>query len=41
MQEYESKWHPMMYFSQKMSPAEQNYGIRNKKLLAIVILFKE
>ena len=40
MQEYENKWHPVAYFSRKMSPAKQNYGIRNKELLAIVVLFK-
>ena len=41
MQEYENKWYLVVYFSQKMSLAEQNYGIKNKKLLTIVISFKE
>ena len=41
MQKYKNKWHPMAYFSQKMSSAEQNYKIKNKKLLAIVTSFKE
>ena len=40
-QKYKNKWHSMMYFSQKMFPAEQNYKIKNKKLLTIVISFKK
>ena len=40
-QEYEGKWHPVAYFSRKMSPAEQNYGIGDKELLAIVASLKE
>ena len=36
MQEYNGKWHPIAYHSQKMSPAEQNYNIHDKELLAIV-----
>ncbi len=33
--------HPISYFSKKMSPAERNYGIGNKELLAIVYCFEE
>ena len=35
-QEYEGKQHPVAYISRKLSPAEQNYDIYNKELLAIV-----
>ena len=31
------KWQPVVYHSRKMSPAEQNYDIYNKELLAIVV----
>jgi hypothetical protein len=33
--------HPMAYFSKKHSPAECNYEIYDKELLAIVRAFKE
>ena len=29
-------WHPVAYLSEKMTPAECNYGIGDKELLAIV-----
>lgn len=33
--------HPIAYYSRKMSPAELNYEIHDKELLAIVTAFKE
>ena len=33
--------HPVAYFSKKHSPAECNYEIYNKELMAIVRAFKE
>jgi hypothetical protein len=33
--------HPMAYFSKKYSPAEYNYEIYNKELMAIVCVFEE
>ena len=35
-QEKDSKWHPIAYYSRKMSAAEQNYDIHDKELLAVV-----
>ena len=34
------KWHLIAFFSRKLSPAEQNYGTLDQKLLAIVHSFK-
>ncbi|CAD0052049.1 unnamed protein product [Aureobasidium pullulans] len=36
MQDHEGKRHPVAYYSRKMTPAEQNYDIHDKELLAIV-----
>jgi len=33
---YEGMWHPMAYYSRKLSPTKQNYDIHDKELLAIV-----
>jgi len=35
-QEQEGKWKPIAFLSRTMQPAEQNYKIYNKELLAIV-----
>jgi transposase InsO family protein len=32
----DSEWHPVAYFSKTMAPAERNYEIHDKELLAIV-----
>jgi len=34
--EQEEKWKPIAFLSRTMQPAERNYKIYNKKLLAIV-----
>jgi len=36
LQEQEGKWKPIAFLSRMMQPAEQNYKIYNKELLAIV-----
>jgi hypothetical protein len=33
----EKKFHPIAFYSRKMIPAETNYDIYDKKLLAIII----
>lgn len=35
-QEHEGRWHPIAFYSRKMSSAERNYEIHNKELLAVV-----
>ena len=35
-QRKDGKWHPVAYYSRKMSQAEQNYNIHDKELLAVV-----
>ncbi|SPC68179.1 related to Gag-pol polyprotein [Ustilago sp. UG-2017b] len=35
-QEHEQRWHPVAYYSRKMSSAEKNYEIHDKELLAVV-----
>jgi hypothetical protein len=34
-------WHPVTYYSKKMTPLELNYNIYNKELLTIIIVLKE
>ncbi|SOV09593.1 uncharacterized protein UDID_19021 [Ustilago sp. UG-2017a] len=35
-QEHEECWHPVVFYSRKMSSAERNYEIHDKELLAVV-----
>ena len=39
-QQADSKWHPVAYYSQKITQAEQNYNIHDKELLAVVNALK-
>ena len=41
LQKHSEVWHPVAYYSYKMTPPELNYDIYNKKLLGIVIVLKE
>ena len=41
LQKYEDNWHPVAYYSRKMTDTEQNYDIHNKELLAIIEAFKQ
>ncbi|UTT89825.1 hypothetical protein NDA17_005265 [Ustilago hordei] len=36
-QEHEGRWHPVAFYSRKMSSAEKNYEIHDKELLAVVV----
>ena len=41
IQKYPDRWHPVVYYSCKMTPPELNYNIYNKELLGIVTALKE
>ena len=41
VQKYPDGWHPVAYYSRKMTPPELNYDIYNKELLGIVAALKE
>ena len=41
LQKHSEVWHPVAYYSCKMTPPELNYNIYNKELLGIVIVLKE
>jgi len=41
LQKHGEVWHPVAYYSWKMTPLELNYDIYNKELLGIVIVLKE
>ena len=41
VQKYPDRWHPVTYYSRKMTPLELNYNIYNKELLSIVAVLKK
>jgi len=41
IQRHQDGWHPVAYYSRKMTPPELNYDIYNKELLGIVAALKE
>ena len=41
IQKYLDGWHPVAYYSHKMTPLELNYNIYNKELLGIVTALKK
>lgn len=41
LQKHDDKWHPVAYYSRKMTDTEQNYDIHDKELLAIVTAFQQ
>ena len=41
VQKYLDRWHPVAYYSCKMTPLELNYNIYNKELLGIVAVLKK
>ena len=41
VQKYLDRWHPVIYYSYKITPLELNYNIYNKELLGIVIALKK
>ena len=40
-QKHENEWHPIAFYSKSMLPAEQNYEIHNKEMLAIIQALQE
>ena len=40
-QQYLDRQHPVIYYSQKITPVELNYNIYNKELLGIVTALKK
>ena len=41
VQKYLDRWHPITYYSCKITPLELNYNIYNKELLGIVTVLKK
>ena len=41
LQKYSKIWHPVVYYSHKITPLELNYNIYNKELLGIVVALKK
>ena len=39
LQEYDNTWHPVAFYSRKLTPAKINYEIHDKELLAIITCF--
>jgi hypothetical protein len=37
----DKQWHPVAFYSATMVPAERNYDIHNKEILAIIKALKE
>ncbi len=37
----EARWHPIAFFSKKLSPAEQRYEVHDGELMAIVYTFRQ
>ena len=40
-QKHKNEWHPIAFYSKSMLPAEQNYEIHNKEMLAIIQALQE
>lgn len=40
-QKWEARLHPVAFHSRKMTPAEMNYDVHDKELLALVVAFQE
>ena len=41
MQKMKGLWHLVAYFSKKLNPAESNYSIHDKEMLAIIRCIRE
>ena len=41
LQKHLDRWHPVAYYSWKITPLKLNYNIYNKELLGIVIALKK
>ena len=41
VQKHPDRWHPIIYYSRKITPPELNYNIYNKELLGIVAVLKK
>lgn len=41
LQQFEGNWHPIAYYSRKLTDTEQNYDIHDKELMAIVLAFQQ
>ena len=41
MQKHNKVWHPVAYYSWKITPPELNYNIYNKELLKVIIALKK